>query len=220
MKIMRTKLWTVLVVSCIAFSCGHEDKSQAPSNDSSLSYRSDLNRVVSLNVPYHCQLDNRMEPYATCSNSSLAMVLKYKGVSKLGYSGNLSDQLYYKFGKLNSAAKIANAARRLGFKTTMRVPSSFSQIISDLRRGIPVIAGGDFVGRAGHYVVIKGLTHKGFIVHDPYGHWDEYTISPYDGYGKYTCKNGYTGKERTYSFAAMGKAAGQGFWTVSLGERL
>lgn len=170
----------------------------------------------SLNVPYYCQMNNYVEPYATCSNSSLAMVLDYKGKKSLGYSGNLAEQLYSKFGKLNSIQKISRAARSLGYTAQTRVPSSFDQIKNDINQGHPVIVGGDFVGSAGHYVVAIGYNSKGFIVHDPYGHWDQRTVSPNDGYGNYLCDRGHTGKNKVYSYSAMRRAAGQGFWTVTV----
>jgi hypothetical protein len=171
---------------------------------------------VKLNVPYYCQMNNRYEKTATCSNSSLAMVLEYHGKKSLGLSGKLPDQLYAKYGKLNSVDKISQTAKRLGFTTEKRVPSSFSQIKSSLDQSRPVIIGGDFVGSMGHFVVAIGYNEKGFIIHDPYGHWDEKTISPNDGYGQYLCNRGYTGSAKTYSYSAMKRAAGSGFWTVTL----
>ena len=158
---MRRYLKLALLTSSLLQLQAYRTNSQAsPVQDTSEITSNSASK--SLNVPYYCQMDNRVEPSATCSNSSLAMILDYKGKKSLGYSGNLAEQLYSKFGKLNSIQKISRAARSLGYTAQTRVPSSFDQIKNDINQGHPVIVGGDFSGSAGHYVVVIGYNSKDF----------------------------------------------------------
>lgn len=210
------KTFTPVILLLTFTACGGKSGSYL-GNQTEPSKLLSLNKT-NLDVPYYCQMDNRVEKHATCSNSSLAMVLDFNGTKSIGSSGNLADQLYNKFGKLNSVAKIASTAQSLGYKAETRVPSSFSQIKRDLDKGLPVIIGGDFVGRAGHFIVAKGYNETGFVVHDPYGDWDRTTISPGNGYGSYLCNNGYSGENKVYTYSQMHRAAGPGFWTVTISK--
>ncbi len=161
-----------------------------------------------LKVPYFCQLNNASEPYATCNNTSLAMVLAYHGKTSLGGYGKLPDQIYAKFGKANSVEALKNVAQSLGFSSVYKKPGSMELIKQEIDAGNPVIVGADFTGSVGHFVVITGYDETGVWVNDPYGQWDQQTLSPNNGYHEKTCNNGYTGQDRHYSYRAMDRAGG------------
>jgi hypothetical protein len=161
-----------------------------------------------LEVPYFCQMKNTVgKPSATCNNTALAMVAAYHGKASLSGSGSLPDQIFSRFGKPDSSEKIMLAAQKMGFMSEIKIPGSMEIIKSEIRAGRPVIVGADFVGEVGHFIVITGFNSEGFIVNDPYGKWDEVTISPADGYIQCHRPSG-SGKGLHYSYKAMKKAAG------------
>lgn len=175
-------------------------------------------QATKLNVPYFCQMNNvRFRPSATCSNTALAMVLAFYGKNSLTGRGTLADQIFERHGILNSVHLIRSGALKEGFQASVQTPGSFETIKREIDAGRPVIVGGDFVGRVGHFVVVTGYDAQGFLVHDPYGKWDQSTVSPYDGYRTNLCNNGFSGKDRHYSYSAMRKAAGHlGFYLVTI----
>ncbi len=167
------------------------------------------NEQKRLTVPYFCQYNNAYEPWATCNNTSLAMVISYFGKKSLdGSNGNLPDQIYRAYGKSNSIEAIRKTAQKMGFKVVTKKPGTMDDVKDAIDNGSPVIVGGDFTGGVGHFVVITGYDENGVWVHDPAGQWDQVTVSPNDGYGGRKCKFGYSGKDRHYSYRAMKRAAG------------
>jgi hypothetical protein len=175
-------------------------------------------QTTRLNVPYFCQMHNvRFRPSATCSNTALAMVLAFYGKTSLTGRGTLADQIFERHGILNSVDLIRSGALKEGLQARVHIPGSFDTIKREIDAGRPVIVGGDFVGRVGHFVVVVGYDKEGFLVHDPYGKWDQSTVSPFDGYRSNLCNNGFSGKDRHYSYTAMRKAAGNlGFYLVTI----
>lgn len=161
-----------------------------------------------LSVPYFCQLKNQNIPSASCSNTALAMVLAYHGKPSITGKGTLADQILLKYGVPNSADRIRQTAINLGFKAKTLLPGTMNQIKQEIDNGRPVIVGADFVGNVGHFIVITGYDERGFFVNDPYGYWDQKTVSPYDGYKQQLCNNGYSGEKLHYSYEAMQRAAG------------
>jgi uncharacterized protein YvpB len=167
------------------------------------------NQQKRLTVPYFCQLNNAYEPWSTCNNTALAMVISYFGKKSIdGSSSNLPDQIYRRFGKANSIHAIRAVAQELGYKVETKVPGTIDEVKEAIDGGSPVIVGGDFTGSVGHFVVITGYDETGVWVHDPAGQWDQTTVSPGNGYGYNTCDRGVTGKDRHYSYRAMKLAGG------------
>ena len=166
------------------------------------------NQQKRLTVPYFCQYNNNFEPWATCNNTSLAMVISYFGTKDINQPGNLPDQIYAKYGKSNSVEAIRNVAKKLGYNVVVKKPGTIDDVKLAIDNGSPVIVGADFTGSVGHFVVITGYDENGVWVHDPAGQWDQQTVSPNNGYGFRKCNAGYTGKDRHYSYRAMKKAAG------------
>jgi hypothetical protein len=175
------------------------------------------NQKKVLSVPYFCQYESLHEPGVTCSNHSLAMAAAAHGITSLGLSGRLPDQIYEKWGKLNGVEKIAQAAKAMGFKAEFKKPGSMNLVKEQIDAGNPVVVGADFTGSVGHFVTIIGYDETGVYVNDPAGQWDQQTTSPNDGYGGKKCKWGYSGKGVHYSYRAMDRAAGSlGMYIVVL----
>jgi Peptidase_C39 like family len=168
-----------------------------------------------LRVPYFCQMDNVVAPAGlSCSNTSLAMVAAFYGMKSISGKGTLADQIYSRFGLLRGWELIAPAAEKMGFKVKTSIPGTSDSIKDEINLGRPVIVGGDFVGKMGHFVVVTGYDQTGFWVNDPYGEWDQKTVSPANGY-QFNCFTGETGENRHYSYSAMDLAAGkEGFHLI------
>lgn len=124
-------------------------------------------------VPYFWQLDNSNNPYGSCQNTSIAMVLNYYGANTTpdaisNYYGTSQAQtvpgLQYVFN--NEAAYHGLNVRVAG--TTY---GSISKLNSLLNAGKPVIAHG-YTTTYGHVLVFIGFDGTYYYCNDPYGEWD------------------------------------------------
>ncbi len=153
-------------------------------------------------VPYLRQLDNALNRYGTCQNTSIAMTLR-----AYGWTGT-PDDLTREFGnglgkEPNGVAEIINTiAARAGLKIravphTQSTPTEFREAIA---RG-PVITHGWFT-KDGHVVVATGYDGNRYQVQDPAGAWNQQVSGSYD----YNA----SGANRWYSKAAFESAVVEG----------
>ena len=121
---------------------------------------------VKLNVPYHFQLNNKYEPYATCGVSSAAMVLNYYNIWVT------PDNLYSRFGKKKgqSPKGLADIYKSYGLYAKHSYNATRLDIKNHIDNKRPVVVHGWLTG-AGHIFVITGYNDKGWIVNDPNGKW-------------------------------------------------
>ena len=130
------------------------------------------------NFPYFYQLANGNNPYGSCQNTSIAMVLKHYGANVTpdeisNYWGTSRAQT------VSGLRDVFNAeAAYLGI--SQRVQStqygSISRINQNLVDGKPVIVHGYTTGY-GHVLVLVGFDGTYYYAHDPYGKWDQVPYS-------------------------------------------
>ena len=152
-------------------------------------------------VPYFCQYNNRIEGWATCQNTSIAMMLK-----KHGWRGT-PDDLTSRFGRFTaqSPGGLANVfnltatAAGLSVRVTPVTNGTISDLRSELLAGRPVIVHGYFTN--GHVIVVTGYDGRGYYANDPAGKWNQVFRGGYPS-GCY----GSEGKGVYYSKAAFEKA--------------
>ena len=136
-------------------------------------------------VPYYSQRDNAtkdppVEAYNMCQITSLAMVLKSKGIEQQYPDMQFEDELY-KIAKENVYGGDALWEKTIKVYNTVvkKVSSNYTVKLDDNRYDInsvreqidkenPVLMSINFK-LGGHMVVVIGYTQNGFIVHDPYG---------------------------------------------------
>lgn len=146
-----------------------------------------------LDVPYLSQRDNQHRPLATCNVTSLAMALRFRGVTPHSVDKQFEDEL---FELLHSPAGMAHyaesspdlhsksvppedvltnlvwAAQQHGVDATFAEDRTLLDIEQEVLQGRPVMLSGLFTG-SGHIVLLIGLCQSGdFIVHDPFGDWN------------------------------------------------
>lgn len=144
-------------------------------------------------VPYFSQRDNVHRPLATCNVTSLAMALRYHGVSPRRAGQQLEDEL---FELATSRACMEHyqaqspdlfrqgvppyevydnlvwLAEQRGLAASFSTERALSDFDDELRAGRPVLISGAFTG-SGHIVLLIGRTAAGdFVCHDPYGDWN------------------------------------------------
>jgi N-acetylmuramoyl-L-alanine amidase len=151
------------------------------------------------NVPYFSQLDNELEPYASCNVTSLAMCLAAFGVRSPVAHQQLEDWLFRRAQTLGcsrfSTAGLKQLAEdRPGIRDDFTSEGSLADIRRAIDEGKLCIIHGYFTA-PGHIIVIKGYDQKGFIVNDPYGQWFPWyyktndASSPNEGENQhYSCK--------------------------------
>jgi uncharacterized protein YvpB len=139
--------------------------------------------MITLNVPYASQLDNKYNPYGTCNITSVAMCLRYFGIVGDGSESQLEDQLYDKCDQLGldrhdpyELKKLIETFYGKRVQDDFKPNGTLEDIKVALNKDQPCIVHGYFT-RSGHVIVIKGYDEKGFIVNDPYG---EYYATGYD----------------------------------------
>ncbi len=162
----------------------------------------------SRDVPYYYQYDNRLAPWASCQNTSIAMVLAH-----YGWRGK-PDDITAAFGRYRaqSPAGLASVfntlARRSGVARTATpyANGSLAGIRAELDAGRPVIVHGYFT-TSGHVVVVTGYDAHGYYVNDPAGVWSE------------TFKGGYPYSGTSWAGADVyyGRAAFEGAVATSNG---
>lgn len=137
-------------------------------------------------VPYYSQLDNRFEPKATCSTTSMAMITDYLGMTnQAAQSLPTPDFIYQKFGKLQMVDSFSKGFNALAIQanSAWRDDATEQGTIDELRAraaaGIPSVIPGWFTP-SGHILVVLGFDGESYIVHDPYGRWDQHKWGSYD----------------------------------------
>ena len=136
-------------------------------------------------VPFFSQLDNQHRPHASCSLTSLAMITSYFGITDPNAETTVSDQLYQRFGLLQTVPALQQGFNALAAEAgnPMRAHSlehgTLTQLQAELAAGRPVIVHGWFTP-SGHIVVVTGFEDGDYIVHDPYGRWDLQKRGSYD----------------------------------------
>ncbi|AFU98744.1 C39 family peptidase [Simiduia agarivorans] len=157
---------------------------------------------VQAEVPYYSQLDNRFEPHATCSLTSMAMVLDYLNIPVAG-EGRTADRLYQRFGKLQFVPVFAEGFNALAqeadsdWRDNATEAGTLAELRQRARQGLPSIVHGWFT-EAGHILVVIGYDGEFYTVHDPYGAWNLEKRGSYD--------TGKSGKAIRYPKAAFEQA--------------
>ncbi|WP_343858403.1 S-layer homology domain-containing protein [Fulvivirga kasyanovii] len=130
------------------------------------------------NVPYFYQLANDINPYGSCQNTSLAMVLNF-------YGGNVTPDIlseYYTTDRAQTVEgleEVFNAEAQymgLSVRDNGTRTGTFAQLNNLLAAGKPVIAHGYTTGY-GHILVLVGFDGEYYYAHDPYGKWDQVAYS-------------------------------------------
>ncbi len=155
-----------------------------------------------------------------CGITSLAMGLSYfdqlpqKTPRDLFY---WSQNIYSNgFRRAQTPAGMASMARALGMKSSVATTSGTVERIKEaIDQGFPVVVHGYFTN--GHIVLVKGYDRDGFVVNDPYGEWNQYTVGRPPSIG-YLNRRGETVKYRYSAFlnAVSTRPAGNDIWMTIL----
>lgn len=132
-----------------------------------------------LSVLYYSQRDNQKDPMRTCFSSSCAMLLKFLKPSSIS-GDDQYIQTVYKYGDTTSASAQISALASYDLKAEFRQDFGWSDIDSQLVRGIPVPIGILHHGPVskptggGHWIVIIGRNEDNtrYVVNDPFGELD------------------------------------------------
>jgi uncharacterized protein YvpB len=147
-----------------------------------------LQNSHAVEIPYYNQYDNVNYPYATCQNTSIAMVLSY-------FQYNIHpDEIFSRWGKdiaqspsgLNQVYTSYAANSKINTYTN----ASPEDLKSALDQGYIAIVHGYFTA-SGHVIVVKGYDSQRYYVNDPAGKWDGcfkcgYTSGNYNGISTYS----------------------------------
>jgi uncharacterized protein YvpB len=155
---------------------------------------------IQLNVPYRSQRNNEINPDGACNVTSLAMVLLYHGIPQRQPNSyaQFEDELY-DYAENNGLSRhdphdLAVVVEDYGLRDDYRSDASLEQIKAWVALRRPVVIHGYFTN-FGHIIVVIGYDKSGFIVHDPYGEWNNwgYDLNEPDG-------NNTKGKALHYSY--------------------
>ena len=124
--------------------------------------------VENKDIPYYNQYDNVNYGWATCQNTSIAMVLSY-------YERTIHpDTIFAKWGKdiAQSPSGLNRVYRDYSTKSNIRTYTDASpEILRDfLNRGFTAIVHGYFT-QYGHVIVVKSFDGQYYYVNDPAGEW-------------------------------------------------
>lgn len=137
-------------------------------------------------VPYWDQKLNAVNPYGTCSITSLAMITDFFGLTDPTVLGQRTpDYLNSRFGVLQDVASLA-----WGFNTIAQEKGSpirdlgvtngtLAQLRQLASEGKPTIVHGWFTS-PGHILVVTGYDGSHYTVNDPYGVWNLQKWGSYD----------------------------------------
>lgn len=136
--------------------------------------------VPTKTVPYWSQLSNAVDPYGTCSDTSMAMITDYFGLTNPaalpgGYT-RTPDYLINRFGKRQTVASLADIFNTLAVEKGSALRDkgttigTFAQLRERASQGKPTIIHGWFTS-AGHIMVVTGYDGVNYTVNDPYGKW-------------------------------------------------
>lgn len=132
-----------------------------------------------LDVPYYSQRDNKKDPMRTCFSSSCAMLLKYLKPSSISGDDDYI-KVVYTYGDTTDASVQLKALKDFGVSAEFKQDFGWSDIDSQLVRGIPVPIGILHHGSVsnptggGHWIVIIGRNEDNtkYVVNDPFGELD------------------------------------------------
>jgi uncharacterized protein YvpB len=155
-------------------------------------------------VPYFYQYSNSYNPSGSCQNTSLAMALKYYGLSSItpdilsnAYGTDLAQSVSGLQRVFNEKAAAAGLAVRDRGTTTGTV----TKLRQLLAAGTPVIVHGYFTNY-GHIMVVLGFDGTYYYCNDPAGKWSQQFK-----YGGYSQTNATEGVAVRYTKAAFEAAA-------------
>jgi hypothetical protein len=167
-----------------------------------------------LAVPYLSQIDNNLNPYGSCNVTSLAMCMKFLGITNELDNNNkhygkkqIEDNLYLYAQDMgysrHSPYDLEQITRDLGYEDTFTPYAKWGDVKEWIDKGLPCVVHGYFTS-FGHIIVIVGYDQKNkqWIVHDPYG---EYYAS---GYECNSWENPNRGKDQKYSYGMMKELCG------------
>ena len=138
-------------------------------------------------IPYYNQYDNRNYPYATCQNTSIAMVL-----SHFQYDIH-PDEIFNRWGKdmAQSPSGLNYIYRHYASNSTINTYTNASpeDLRNALSQGYIAIVHGYFTSY-GHVLVVRSFDGQSYYVNDPAGRWSGcfkcgYTTGDYNGVTKY-----------------------------------
>jgi uncharacterized protein YvpB len=145
------------------------------------------NHAEDKSIPYYNQYDNINYGWATCQNTSIAMVLSY-------YEIRIHpDTIFGKWGKdiAQSPSGLNLVYSDYSSNSTIRTYTNATpeKLIDFLNRGFTVIVHGYFT-QYGHVLVVKSFDGNFYYVNDPAGQWKGcfkcgYSTS-YDGVTRYS----------------------------------
>ncbi|UTA48375.1 C39 family peptidase [Simiduia sp. 21SJ11W-1] len=164
-------------------------------------------------VPYYSQLENRHEPAATCSLTSMAMVLDYLNIAVPG-NGRTADRIYERYGKLQTVPAFANGFNTLAkeagslWRDNATLQGTLTELRARAAQGLPSVVHGWFT-KAGHIVVVIGFDGTHYTVHDPYGAWNLEKWGNYD-----TAKSGNAIRypKAAFEYAINDNGQGNDLW--------
>ena len=170
--------------------------------------------MKTLAVPYLSQVDNTQNPYGSCNVTSIAMSMKFLGITNelddtMKHYGKkqIEDNLYLYALDMgysrHSPYDLAQITMDMGYEDNFNPYAKWVQVKEWINKGLPCVVHGYFTS-FGHIITIIGYNEKTnqWIVHDPYG---EYYASGYDIND--SC-NPSKGKNQKYSYGMMKELCG------------
>lgn len=151
-------------------------------------------------VPYFYQNDNGPQGWRQCQSSTIAMALKFLGVT--GFSDDADyARIVARYGDTTERPPHYSAMRQLGYTgAKFRMDLSAADIKAQIDKGRPVGVGALHNGPVtspsggGHFSLIYGYDATGWWVHDPYGSQDLVR-------GGFAAVGPTAGKAQHYSYA-------------------
>ena len=154
-------------------------------------------------VPYYNQYNNKNFGWATCQNTSIAMVLTYFGDTIH------PDEIFDRWGKDYAQSPAGLNEVYASYSTSSSILTKTNATESDLKNaldeGAIVIVHGYFT-RSGHVLVVRGYDNSGYYVNDPAGVWSECFKCGYSG-----SMNGITKYNKSSFYSAVFTSNGSSF---------
>ena len=154
-------------------------------------------------VPYYNQYNNKNFGWATCQNTSIAMVLTHFGDTIH------PDEIFDRWGKDYAQSPAGLNEVYASYSTSSSILTKTNATEDDLKRaldeGAIVIVHGYFT-RSGHVLVVKGYDSTGYYVNDPAGVWSECFKCGYSG-----SMNGITKYSNSSFYSAVFTSNGSSF---------